>query len=111
MEIEDAFWIRSIFRGEKVGDLIAELAERMYHTGGREHAIISLQSGGRGIVTGGAGGIDLGAMGLELRRVILHTHPLPTGPSEADFDMLEQLGQRSTWIYELCGGGLIKVSR
>jgi hypothetical protein len=44
--------------------------------------------------------------GMDLRRVLLHTHPTPTGPSAADFQMLQDTGQRSSWIYELFGGGL-----
>jgi hypothetical protein len=46
--------------------------------------------------------------GIAIRRVILHTHPLPTGPSGVDFEMLIQTGQRSSWIYELFGGGLTR---
>jgi RHS repeat-associated protein len=100
--------VREIVKGERVPDLIQELAERTYTSGGLEHAIISLQNGPRVIVQGGAGGIILPS---NLNRVIIHTHPFPTGPSALDFQMLEQTGQQSTWIYELFGGGLIKVPR
>lgn len=71
-------------------------------SGGLEHAIISLKGGGRSIVSGGRGGIEFGP---DLKRVIGHTHPTPTGPSAADFQMLRDTGQRHSYIYELFGGG------
>jgi len=43
--------------------------------------------------------------------VIIHTHPSTTGPSHFDFEMLNVLGQRSSYIYELFGGGLIRFSK
>jgi hypothetical protein len=67
-----------------------------------EHAIISLKGGGRSIVSGGRGGIEFGP---DLKRVIGHTHPTPTGPSAEDFRMLRDTGQRHSYIYELFGGG------
>ncbi|MCZ2341261.1 MAG: SEC-C domain-containing protein [Bacteroidales bacterium] len=103
--------VRQIGCGERVGDLIQELAQRTYASGGLEHAIISLRNGQRLIVSGGSGGITFEAFGVNLRRVILHTHPRVTGPSPPDFLMLQQLGQKSSWIYELFGGGLTKFGR
>ena len=85
-----------------------EVAERTYTSGGLEHAIVSMRSGERLIVHGGRGGIEFGQ---GLRRVLLHTHPTTTGPSAADFAMLQQTGQRSSWIYELFGGGLSRFKR
>jgi len=100
--------VRQIGRGERVNNLIHEVAELTYTSGGREHAIISLPDGRRLIVRGGEGGMTFPD---GLRRVILHTHPRPTGPSPLDFQMLELTGQRSSWIYELFGGGLTKFGR
>lgn len=94
--------VRTIGKGESIASLQAELAELTYKSGGLEHAVISLQNGTRTIVSGGRGGIEFGS---DLRRVIGHTHPTPTGPSAADFQMLRDTGQRHSYIYELFGGG------
>ena len=100
--------IRIITKGEKVADLIQEVAQRTYSSGGLEYAIVSLKNGRRVIVQGGPAGIHFGD---DVRRVILHTHPMTTGPSSLDFRMLKQLGQKSSYIYELFGGGLTKFYR
>jgi RHS repeat-associated protein len=97
--------VREIAHGEKVQDLIQEIAERTYTSGGLEHAIISLNTGPRVIVVGGRGGITLPD---DVRHVFIHTHPSPTGPSDLDFEMLERLGQQHSYIYELFGGGLTR---
>jgi RHS repeat-associated protein len=94
--------VRSIGKGETIASLETELAELTYKSGGLEHAIISLKGGGRSIVSGGRGGIEFGP---DLKRVIGHTHPTPTGPSAEDFRMLRDTGQRHSYIYELFGGG------
>jgi hypothetical protein len=107
-EILPATTVRTITKGEKVDDLIRELAQSTYESEGLEHAIISLKGGGRAIVRGGSGGIQFGD---DLKRVLLHTHPVTTGPSAADFRMLEQLGQRHSYIYELFGGSLSRFDR
>jgi len=98
-EMASARVVRTIEYGEKVRNLLGELAERTYVSGGAEHAIITTTSGERLIVSGGPGGIT--SFPENLRRVIVHTHPRPTGPSAIDFTMLEQTGQRSSWVYEL----------
>lgn len=89
--------VRNINRGEKTTELINEVAERTYVSGGAEHAIISLQDGTRQIVSGGTGGISFETI-PNLRRILLHTHPTPTGPSAVDFKMLELAKQRSSYI-------------
>jgi hypothetical protein len=98
--------VREIAHGEAVSALINEAAARTYTSGGLEHAIISTHGGQRLMLQGGPGGMSF--EGLALRRVLGHTHPMPTGPSAVDFGMLEQTGQRSSWIYELFGGGLTR---
>jgi hypothetical protein len=103
-----ASFVRRIQHGENIVDLEAELALRTYSSGGLEHAIISLQSGGRVVVSGGTGGIQFGS---DLRRVLMHTHPSTTGPSAADFQMLQQTGQQHSYIYELFGGGRTRFNR
>lgn len=101
--------VRQISKGEKVGDLINEVKQLTYETGGLEHSIVSLKDGTRLIVRGGENGISFAE--YDIRRVILHTHRYPTGPSPEDFKMLLNTGQRSSYIYELFGGGLTKFRR
>ncbi|CAN5141189.1 hypothetical protein BH09MYX1_BH09MYX1_32750 [soil metagenome] len=98
--------VREIQHGESVANLIQEAATLTYESGGLEHAVISTQSGQRLLLQGGAGGMSF--EGFAVRRVLGHTHPVPTGPSAVDFVMLQQTGQRSSWIYELFGGGLTR---
>jgi hypothetical protein len=107
-ELLPATTVRVIQHGENVAGLQAEVAQLTYVSGGLEHAIISLQSGARLIVSGGSGGIQFGS---DLRRVIMHTHSSSTGPSAIDFLMLEQTGQRHSYIYELFGGGRTRFDR
>ncbi|CAN5680008.1 hypothetical protein BH11MYX4_BH11MYX4_50240 [soil metagenome] len=98
--------VREIQHGESVANIVQEAAQLTYESGGLEHAVISTQSGQRLLLQGGPGGMSF--EGFAVRRVLGHTHPMPTGPSGADFMMLEQTGQRSSWIYELFGGGLTR---
>ena len=109
-DVRPATVVRNINRTdkEKIIDLEKELAQRTYETGGKEHAIISLKDGTRQIVSGGSGGIEFGS---DLKRVITHTHPSTTGPSDADFKMLEATGQTRSYIYELFGGKRSKFTR
>jgi len=107
-DVLPATFVRTIAHGERIAALEAELAERTYVSGGLEHAIISLQSGERVIVSGGTGGIQFGS---DLQWVPMHTHPTTTGPSAIDFIMLEQTGQRHSYIYELFGGGRTRFDR
>jgi hypothetical protein len=92
--------VRTIGRGEKIADIVAE-GKSLTFTTGNEHALVKLASGERAIVSGGPGGITWEAG--EVTRVFGHTHPYqlpPTGPSPADFGMLDVLGQRSSWLLE-----------
>jgi hypothetical protein len=92
--------VRVIRPGEKIADLIAEGKALTFATG-NEHALVSLTNGQRVIVSGGPTGIDLS--GLNVRRLLGHSHPYhlaPTGPSPADFDALKALGQRSSYLLE-----------
>lgn len=97
---EPATVVRVIQRGEKIADIIEE-AKTLTYTTGNEHALVTLTTGERVLVSGGETGIDLSD--LPIRRILGHTHPYqfaPTGPSAADFSALEQLGQRSSYLLE-----------
>jgi hypothetical protein len=101
--------VRVIRPGEKIADIVAEGKALTFATG-NEHALVSLANGERVIVSGGPTGIDLSA--LNVRSLIGHSHPYhlaPTGPSPADFNALEALGQRSSYLLE--HGTLTKFSR
>jgi RHS repeat-associated protein len=101
--------VRSIGRGERVADIIREVKQLTF-TSGNEHAVVTLADGSRAIVSGGPGGITF-AQG-QITRLFGHSHPyqLPaTGPSAADLNALQILGQRSSYLLE--HGQLIQFSR
>jgi len=106
----EAKLVRVIERGEALSALQEELVARTFQTG-LEHAIVSLKNGDRVILSGGPNGLRIVDLAGQVRRLILHTHPKTTGPSAVDFQMLKDLGQKSSWIYELFGGGLTKFWR
>lgn len=92
--------VRTIAHGEGVATIIEE-AKALTYASGNEHALVSLTSGERVLVSGGPGGMSF--EGFSVRRILGHTHPYqvpPTGPSGADFGALESLGQRSSWLLE-----------
>lgn len=65
-----------------------------------EYAVVSRTNGTRALVYGGTDGIDFTEF-TDLRRLLGHSHPIGyPNPSAADFQMLESLGQRSSWVYE-----------
>ena len=83
-----------------------------------EHSLLEVETGGRAIVRGGRDGIRFrverrdGMPGLymeidgrEVRvvRILWHTHPEVTGPSDGDLETLAILGQDESRIYELRG--------
>ncbi|RYG31285.1 hypothetical protein EON81_23220 [bacterium] len=107
-DVRSAKLVRTIGKGESIAALEQEIAQLTYETEGLEHAIISLRDGGRIIVSGGRHGIHFDS---RLKRVIIHTHERPTGPSPADFQMLRGTGQRHSYIYELFGGGRTRFGR
>jgi hypothetical protein len=93
--------IRMINKGESIAGLMDE-AKVLTYTTGNEIAVVSLQSGGRALVSGGQGGINLTELGV--KRILGHTHPYggtgPVVPSALDFNALQQLGQRHSYILE-----------
>ena len=94
--------------GEKISDITSE-ASRLTFLDDLEHAVISLKDGRRVLVSGGRHGVELTD---DVNRVLGHTHPWtlpPTGPSGADLNALEALGQRSSYLLER--GELNKFSR
>ncbi len=113
-----ATFVRTVQRGEKIADLIAEGKAQTW-LNEAEHAILTVEkAGGEGlqriVVRGGRDGIELLQKGGDLfvevegqlakvRRVLGHTHPRATGPSAGDISVLQILGQSSSFIFEIGG--------
>jgi len=99
-----------------------------------EHAILRLSDGRRILVRGGRLGINLECVGSrdpfgrpesslwvnvagdihQIGELILHTHPMPTGPSDADLLVLELLEQTESLLFEIFGpieGTIIRPKR
>jgi RHS repeat-associated protein len=91
---------REIMHGEKIADLLREV-EAGTRTRQLEHGIVSLVDGRRVIISGGADGIDVS--GLDLRRMLLHSHlpGSPPGASAADMHLVDYYFQRSSWLMEV----------
>jgi len=113
-----ARFVRTVQPGERITDLIAEGRAATW-VNEAEHAIISLERTGPGriqrvVVSGGRDGIEFIERGgnlfiemegqlVQVRRVIGHTHPRVTGPSQGDLDALRMLGQTRSYIIEIGG--------
>ena len=88
-----------------------------------EHAVLRLEDGQRALVRGGRFAIDLNfaaandpfgrpanllwidveGNSARVVELILHTHPKPTGPSDADLLILKLLGQSESHLFEISG--------
>lgn len=113
-----AKFVREVRPGEMIVDLIGE-GKAATWVNEAEHAIISLKRESPGriqrvVVSGGRDGIDFierdGKLFVEMedspvqvQRIIGHTHPRVTGPSQGDLDALVALGQVRSYIIELGG--------
>lgn len=103
-------------------ELVKDAKSRTYEFA-CEHAVLEIDDGSLVMVRGGQFGIDLevrrmtGNAGTNrdelvvnidqrpvvVRRLVFHTHPRPTGPSDGDFAVLDLLGQASSLLIELGG--------
>lgn len=108
-----AKFVRWIEPGESKVTLRNSLKHLMWTTR-REHAVLFLENLGRVIVSGGFKGMSLevvdGRVVVEVdgvvhgvKKLLWHTHPMVTGPSDADFEVLRRLGQRDSVVYEMGG--------
>ena len=87
----------------------------------REFAVVSLSGGKNALLAGGTFAITLrlddGGRpivetpngGERIVRLLWHTHPKPTGPSDADREFLRLLDQKESLIHEVNGpkGGIV----
>lgn len=97
--------VRTIQKGEKLADIINE-AKGLTFTTGNEHALVTLASGERALVSGGPGGISFSES--QIKRIFGHTHPTSAPPSSADAEALKQLGQSKQYVFH---GGQVTVVR
>lgn len=117
-----AQYVRRVLPHERMDDLVEE-AKGLTYEHYCEFALLELEDRSRALVRGGAFGIELecstsndpfgrpadqvyveieGAM-TRVARLIFHTHPKPTGPSDDDLTVLRLLGQDRSMLYELFG--------
>lgn len=120
--VEPAVFVRWI-DGE-LNELINDLKAYTWVTE-REHAVVELQNGRRALIRGGSHGmtfqlrtgalvdsagkrlqfpcVDVDGQPIRVQRLLVHTHPAPTGPSDADFGLLALLNQEESLLYEING--------
>jgi hypothetical protein len=116
-DIRPAEVVRQIQPGEKVADLANELKLLTFRSRtqklpvGLEHGIVSRSDGTRWLVLGGQEGIDFADF-QDFRRLLVHTHGRPTGPSlNADIPFLRNNGQRHSYIIELGNPNVIRFNQ
>jgi len=115
-DIRPAEVVRQVGRGERVADLVNELKTLTFRSRtpelpvGLEHGIVSRADGTRWLVRGGQEGIDLADF-AGYRRLLVHTHGRPTGPSPADYNFLVNNGHWSSYVVEVGTPAPIKFSR
>lgn len=111
---EFLFWVDEKYKnGELVNDAKAWTWEFE-----AEHSLLSMADGRIALVRGGRDGIEfivrgggdcslnveIGGREVRIDRLLWHTHPRVTGPSDADLKTLAILKQDESLIYELGGG-------
>jgi RHS repeat-associated protein len=87
---------RIIQKGEKLDEVINE-AKALTWTTQNEHAVVTLASGERALVSGGSGGIKF-AEG-QVQRIFGHIHPTNAPPSAADAAAIKSLGQSKQYVF------------
>jgi len=113
MDIRHAELVAVLSSEVDVADIVETLKlETYWHR--CEHAVLLLADGNRVVVKGGRDGIllydfetwlgiDIDGMKQRVIKLIVHTHPVPTGPSDHDIRLLSRLGQLESIVYELSG--------
>jgi hypothetical protein len=85
-------------KGEKWMDIQEEMRYLQWATQ-REHYLISHKDGSVCLYSGGQTSTTF-EFTTDMRRLLAHTHPKVTGPSDFDAATLGALGQRSSWLLE-----------
>jgi hypothetical protein len=115
-DIQPAAVVRQIEHGELVSDLGNELKRLTFQSRtaelplGLEHAVVSRADGTRWLVRGGEGGINFEDF-EGFRRLLVHTHGMPTGPSPADFRFIMGNEQMHSYIIELGNPNIIRFNQ
>ncbi|MEM9111658.1 MAG: hypothetical protein AAGC72_16780 [Planctomycetota bacterium] len=116
-----ARYVDDVPAGQNIDDLINDMKGQTW-VKDAEHALVTLTCGRRVIVSGGRDGIDfitddsgklfvqVGDELQEVKRIMGHTHPSPTGPSQDDFDTMKALGQQRTYISEVGAEAVQRVN-
>jgi|SRR3954453_22528194 hypothetical protein len=110
-----ATFIRFVLPHESMDELVRE-AKHLTWERFCEHALLGLENGRRVLVRGSAYAIELHQSGTSqevfvviqddrfvVKKLIFHTHPKATGPSDDDLKILEILGQSRSMLYEIFG--------
>jgi hypothetical protein len=117
MGVEIAVFVRWVGTGEVLDDLVNE-AKGLTWDGWAEHSLVEVQDGRLALIRGLRDGItfrvkgeasdrtlhmDIEGREVRIIRILWHTHPLVTGPSDGDLVALAILGQDDSIIYEIGG--------
>jgi hypothetical protein len=117
-----ASFLRFVLPRERMHDLVDE-AKGLTWEHNLEHALLQIEDGRRVMVRGSTYEIELGRgmhndpfgrnedeLYVEIEgqprrviRLVFHTHPKPTGPSDDDLEVLRLLKQGRSMLYELFG--------
>jgi hypothetical protein len=117
-----ATFVRFVLPHERTDELVRE-AKSLTYEHYCEFALVEIEDGRRVLLHGGAFEIELirtvegdshgrppdqlfyrhGGDEVRLTRLIFHTHPKATGPSDGDCEVLRLLGQSQSMLYELFG--------
>jgi hypothetical protein len=121
-EEDRAVFVRIVLATEELLSLAKDAKALTWETA-REHAVLQIEDGRRIMVCGGTYGIELEQAApndpfgrpvhslwvsiedqpVRVMKLILHTHPLVTGPSDDDLRILQQLGQSESYLFEIFG--------
>jgi hypothetical protein len=121
--------VRHVLPHERMDDLVDE-AKSLTYEHFREFAVVETQGGARALLRGGRYEIELQrSVGNDpfgrppgrifflhddeevyVTRLVFHTHPKPTGPSDGDCDVLRLLGQKDSMLYELSATLKVRAS-
>ena len=132
MDVQRAKFVRWVEPNESREQLVHD-AKALSWEHECEHAVLELNNNRLVLVGGGRVGIEFLAEGglpvapdghatvklfvevegevFRIKRIVFHTHPMATGPSDWDLRVLEMLNQTESCIYEIngpTGGTLIR---
>jgi len=117
MNVEPAEFVKFIEENHEKAKLVNDAKARTW-SDEAEHALLRLANGKMALVRGGRDGIQFIVRGegdrrtlqleiaggeFQVDRILWHTHPQVTGPSDGDLEALAILKQDASLIYEIGG--------